>query len=149
MNISATTVATCDSNNQYVISNAPLSYLPNDIVVLESVFDSDMDILAVVRFQSAPADQAHLISIDTEEKSSYYLVSLGNLSWPSIAYDQNLQQLYLVDCQRSQFVTVDVTCPDQQPVGAKFSWSDVVLSFSSGRYWPSRVHATPSNSKSH
>ena len=140
-----TTATICGVFNQHLHSNAPSSYLPYDTLVLESVFDLDMGILAAVRFQTAPSDETHLISIAPADQSSNYLVSLGNLSWPSIAYNQNLQQLYLVDCQRSQFVTVDVTCPDQKPIDANFPWSNVVLSFSSGRYWPSRVHIRTAN----
>ena len=130
-----TTATMCEVFNQYVHSNAPASYLPYDMVVLESVFDSDLGILAAIQFQTAPSDQTHLISIAPADQSSKYLLSLGNLSWPSIAYNQNLKQLFLIDCQRSQVVMVNVTCPKQEPIDANFSWSDVVLSFSSG---PSR-----------
>ena len=127
-----TTLAACEESSQMTLSVAPIRYLPSNIVVLESAFDPDFGILAAVRFQSAPSNQIHLISITPANQSANYLLFLGNLSWPTMAYDQTEQQLFLLDCDRSHIMTVDITCLDYQTIDAEFLWSDVLHSSNPG-----------------
>ena len=106
------------------------------MVLLGSAFDPDLGILLAFQLLSEAPNRTHLIRVAPEDQSARYLALLGNMSWPSTAYDMSEQRLFLIDCQRSQLVTLDVSClledEDEQLITADFVWSDVGATSSQG-----------------